>query len=454
LDTIRLHLSQNGEERYSLTRPALAEIGAGESYEQTAVALAGPGLDAYIFKVSVTQTDAHGGRVTYENSGVVDDVRRVPAMVRLTTRSEPLAGGYATVNLCILNYSYTDVEVVANHEDGAIPGDIFLSVVNEDGLEISRAAYSGTPEGAYRLGGTTYAAIPGGGTLCVDVPVLVPAGLEEGANIAFVGGVQRFSAEDPFGAGALTGGALRGSLDSDIVLTPYYGTAFTDKTDYVNDEAVIISGQALDRESGDPQPDAALRIGFETEGYRWNVDVTTDDNGDYRYEFHPTPGLSGAFTAWAAHPDVFDVIDQARFTYHRFYMAPASGDIATFKGSPFRFRIGLYNPGTTVLDDFTVSFRAFTLDGDGEVEENRMQGRAIIPSGFRLDAGGYADLELEISPQSDAPDQANVVYTVRSAQGAEQTFAATVTLVPSQPALRLASPEAGYVDMTVPGTWT
>ena len=55
---------------------------------------------------------------------------------------------------------------------------------------------------------------------------------------------------------------------STLTPTPYYGTALTDTPGYANEEPITISGQAIDRLTGQPLPNAPLKIGFAARGFR------------------------------------------------------------------------------------------------------------------------------------------------------------------------------------------
>jgi len=112
-------------------------------------------------------------------------------------------------------------------------------------------------------------------------------------------------------------------MDSGITKSEYFGTAQADRDSYSNDEVIVITGQAVTRATGNPRPNAALKIGFSTRGFRWFKEVTARRRGNYRYEYRPTLGLSGRFIVWAAHPDVYDLIRQDEFDLYRMYCRPS-----------------------------------------------------------------------------------------------------------------------------------
>ena len=200
-----------------------------------------------------------------------------------------------------------------------------------------------------------------------------------------------------------------------------------------------------------PKPDANLKIGFELNGFKWYVPITTDQDGHFEYAYRPEHGISGQFIVWAAHPSVYDIIDQSRFDLFRMYLSPGTGTITAFKNYPFTYQIGIYNPGTQVLDGFTLeSFRAYVIDDD-EIEQpvSQVTGSVAVPADFQIDKNGYEKLDFQVSADSGAPALVNIEYTIQSSQGAVGTFTAIVNLFESQPRLEMISPSSGFINTTV-----
>ena len=278
-----------------------------------------------------------------------------------------------------------------------------------------------------------------GDSLCVDIQVLVPESLAEGDRISFNGIIDAYTYD--YGGLALGGsgtGALSGSMDSGITLSEYYGTAQADQDLYADDDTVTITGQAIDRLTGLPLAATDLKIGFYMRGFKWYEDVVTDESGKFSFEYVPGPGVSGEFTVWSAHPDVFDVIDQDSFTFYRMYASPSQATIRSSKADALEFSISLINPGDLPITDFSLDFRAFTLDTDStEIPEAGIQGEAVIPEGFSVQPGETKRVTLRLIADADAPDEANVVYTLVSGQGASASMTGTVSLLPAVPVLNI-----------------
>jgi hypothetical protein len=454
LDRLELDLSLDGVAQFSQTIAAGQSVAAGDSYLGSAQFAAGPSVKDYLLKVSAID-EGETASVRYERSFVMPAVQP-GVMAELSLADVPLAGGYADVNVCVENPGWTDMNVIVNRSGGSEPGDIYVAINNAEGLEISRAYYKGYPPGTHIAGGVGYVTIPPQGSLCVDIQVLVPAELPQGAQLTFVAGTDKFTS-----GGKDNQASISGTMISGITFSAYYGTAICDKAVYTNNEPVIITGQAINRLTGLPEPDAPVKIGFSTRGYKWFVEkvpgplglpvtLTTDENGFYSYTYNPPSGSGGEFNVWAAHPDVFDTLRQAKFMLYRLYATPGRGDIRMSKADTLKFRVSLINPGDTALTGFNSSFKAYTVDGGGnEIPETTLSGQVLFEPAFELKAGERKEVEIELTADMDAPDSSTVEFIFSSSQGAAAAFTGSVSLAEAIPVLILQSPSAGYVDISL-----
>ncbi len=449
VNQLTVKLNAGGEDTFDTTLDLNRTIGGGQTHIEKLPVPVGTSLEERVVKISAVQTDEAGSQVVYRKDLVVSDVTNPSYAVDLNLAEVPLAGGYAMVHVCVKNNGYEKMDVVVSRNNGTEPGDIHVAVENEEGLEISRASYQGFPS-EYRISnGTAFVRINAGDSLCLDVQVLVPESLSQGDQIRFTGIVDAYSYD--FGGTALAGSdPLTGTMDSGITLSEYYGTAVVQKELYANNETVAISGQAIDRATGLPKPGADLKIGFYMRGFKWYENVTTDESGSFSFDYVPSAGVSGEFTIWSAHPDVFDIIDQDRFAFYRLYATPSTAQIRSSKADTLDFQISLINPGDLPLTDFSLDFRAFTLDDEGkQVTEDGLSGKLIVPEGFMVEPGQTRKITLQLSADQDAPDDAGVVYTLVSSQGATAAMTGEVTLVEAVPVLNITSPSIGYVETSL-----
>ena len=376
---------------------------------------------------------------------------RAPAAgIVVSANQLPLAGGLSSFQAQIYNRGYADMDIVVFRAGGSQPGDPYISVQNGLGQEVSRAAYTGAPPGTTVLAdGTGFVDMPPGSSLVLTISnVLTPAALTGATNTDFVAVVTNIY--NQIGTAAQTvSGPLSGGMVSSLAQTAYYGTAQTDKPNYVNNESIIISGQALSTSSGAPVTNAALNIGFAAGGFRWYQPVTTDVNGNYQYAYTPPVGFGGTLTIWAANPLVVDLLNQAQVNVYRLYDSPSFGDITMSQNDSLNFSIQLINPGSLPLTGFTTTCSAYQVSGGTQTPIATLTGTNLTGAGFGLGPNQSQSVNLQLTAAINAPSSARVVFTFTSAEGASVTFTGTVTLLPAVPLITVQTPPVGYLQASV-----
>ncbi len=426
-------------------------VGSGNWLDQEVVfPSASDTLPQSLLVRAIQETDANGSSVIYQRLVDFTDVAIPGLMVQVRANQLPLAGGLSSFEVELFNRSDTPIDLITARQNGSKPGDLYISVKNDQGQEVSRTEYTGAPSGAFFLAdGRARLRIAPGGSSRFSVPnVLVPEALSSNAVTTFeaVAGTIYY---DLGGDGELASGPLNGSTVSSLAQTEYDGTAMTDKAGYSDNETVAITGQAIDRATGQPVPNAELKLGFSTRGYRWEQPVTTDANGDYRYDYNSPPGLAGSLTVWAAHPLVFDALNQARINIYRLYAKPPFGDIRMSKNDTLSFSIELYNPGDTSLTDLAADFQAYQMQGTNPVPVATVTGMAELGTNFVIEAGKTRRVKLELTAASDAPDNLMADFAFHSAEGASAAFSGTTTLLPAVPVLSVVDPRVGYLEVSL-----
>lgn len=398
---------------------------------------------------ALQEEDEGGAKVYYQNPVDYVTVAEPGVMMEVAADQPPLAGGLATLNLRVFNRGYADVDLVVARGGGLQPGDLSVVVRNRLGQEVSRAEYAGMPPGSFLTpSGVGFLRIPPGGFKSFTVGnILVPDALGTNATTfeaRFSNIYYRYGSPTQ-----LVSGPIFGSMVSSLSLTPYYGTLTTDKTLYANDEAVQITGQAINRETGQPQPNVPLRIGFFTRGFKYYQSVTSDFSGAFTYTYSVPPGVSGVYKLWAAHPEVYDVLNQAEIKIYRAYLSPSAGDIRMTKNDTLSFNITLVNPGDEDLSGFTLQTEAWTMSGTNRVPNTNLTATVSLAPDFVIGPRENIRIPFNLTATLDAPDNAYVQFRLRSAEGATATFDANVTLLPANPLLTVTDPAAGYVDVSL-----
>ncbi len=451
LAQLTLTRSAAGASPLTVTNAWTVSINAGASQQLSVVVPEANVVAAQTIQISVSQqAESEGAVVTYQQTFSVTNSQLPGLEIAVSANQLPLAGGMSPIQVQIFNQAWVDMQVIVARGFGAQPGDVYISVQNNLGQEVSRTSFEGAPAGTVFLAdGTGYVDIPAGSSLSLTVPnVLAPLALTGATNTAFVAVASAIY--NQIGTSSQTqSGPLTGSMISSLAETPYYGTAQTDKLIYDNDEPVLISGQAIYYSSGLPAPNAALNLGFATRGYVWDQPVTTDSNGNYAYTYNPPPGFGGTLSLWAANPLVVDQLNQAMVEIDRLYATPSSGDIVMSKNGTLSFSVQVFNPGNMSLTAVSTSFAAYEVSGTNLVPLAKITGTNLTSSSLTIAPNQSLTVNLELAATSDAPNSAQVVFTFASAEGATTTFTGTVSLLPAVPVLAVTQPAVGYLEVNV-----
>lgn len=446
---IQLDMHSDGMPIFTWKKTLDMLLPENSAYSKTIIQPSGSEIHDRLLTIKTIQMDQSGNQVIYTRAFELTDIERPGQALEISTKAIPLSGGYANIMLCMINHGFADMDVVVSKNNGADPGDIYVAIKNEAGVVISKTRFNGFPSGTRVTNdGTAYVRIAPHSKKWIETRIMVPESLEKGDILTFEGVIEKtyYHMEDQ---PAIKSGLITGHFQSGITRSEYFGTASTQKDVYTNNEPIIISGQAIDRQANVPQPETDLKVGFYSRGFKWFENVQTDESGNYTYIYQPPMGLSGSFMIWAAHPDVFDTIDQDQFDLFRLYCTPATGDIRMSKADTMDFAVELYNPGEHTLTDFTFDFRSYIIDNEGhDIEEQRLDGNVHYDN-FILGPGEKRSVNLSLHAAIDAPANAGVAYTFISSQGASVVFKGAVSLLPAEPIISVVYPSAGFVDLSI-----
>jgi parallel beta-helix repeat protein len=414
-----------------------------------------PATDVYaphILNIYATQSSDTGSMVIYEESFTFENVRRPDLWIDLRATDIPIAGGYATVQACIFNQGYADMDIIVTKDDGKSPGDISLTLKNQDGLVLNQTQYNGIPGKAFVISGSksAFIRIAPSTSRCFTMNILVPENITPEADLFFEMAVKKYY-HNAGSSDAIEMGTITGELRSGISQSEYFGSASVSNNSFVNQQSIMIYGQAINRITQMPEGGAELKIGLYARGFEWYETVTCDEFGSYTFLYLPSKGMSGHFVVWASHPDVYDRLNQDEFDVYRMYHTPATGDIRMSKADTLNFSISLYNPGITAITGFTYDFNAYIVnDQTGEREEiNTLQGTVITDDTLKVAPAQHKSINMNLHADKDAPDNATVEYCIAASNGASVTFTGYVSLLPSVPLISVETPAVGYVEMSI-----
>ncbi|HZM01547.1 MAG TPA: Ig-like domain-containing protein [Candidatus Saccharimonadales bacterium] len=446
-----LNRAITGVEPLAVTQ-AVTSINASASSSQVVVLPESSVVANQTMTVNVfQQTDSEGDNVVYQQTFQLTNSQLPGTEIAVSANQLPLAGGLTSFQVNIINQGYTPMQVIVSRGFNAKPGDVYISVRNNLGQEVSRTPFQGTPPGTtFASDGIGYINIATGASLSFAVPnVLTPEALAGTTNVIFAAVASNIYNQIETPAQVVSGPLSGTMVAASLALPPYYGTSQTDHTGYSNAEPVVISGQAISQSTGLPVANAALNIGFATRGYQWYQAVTTDANGNYQYTYNPPPGFGGTLNIWAAHPLVVDKLNQNTITVSRMYCTPSGEDIEMSKNGTLNFSIQLINPGDTALTAVTTDFSAYQVSGTNLTPITSVHGTNLTGSSFTIAPNQSMTVNLELAADTTAPSSVQVDFTFTSALGASVTLAGSVDLLPAVPVLTVPAPSTGYLEVSL-----
>ena len=397
--------------------------------------------------------DEGGSRVTYEFQDQKAGAEAPPTQASLSTAMIPVAGSVTDVEITIPNYGAVPLELILGRAGGSEDGDVSVVVLDSNGEVVSRKSSRGigATNATVRQDGSITVTIPEGGSYSFVIPaVLIPeylGALGEGATLAL-------EISDLYSGLGTTmvqsqSSLLEGRTFTQLIETPYFGSLFTDRDRYANDDEIVITGQSINRNTSTPEGNVPLRIGFGVNGFVFYEEVDTDENGDFEYRYRPPAGFAGTLNLWAAHPLVEDQLKQKSIDFFRVFLAPNVGQIVMSKSDFLDFELVLNNPGQLALTDFQLTARVYTLDGEDETDIDTISVELRGSGSFDVAADNRQGVPLRAIAAANAPDDALVALTFTSLEGASASFSGVFSLRPAVPVLSFTTPSVGYVDQSV-----
>jgi fibronectin type 3 domain-containing protein len=177
------------------------------------------------------------------------------------------------------------------------------------------------------------------------------------------------------------------SQDGVLSDTPYTATIDSvEPASSYGDEPVMISGQALERDTVQPLAQVPVKLVIVANGFERQAELMTDSTGHYQYSFNPLPAESGIFTVSAIHPDLLARPGQGQFTINRVLVKPTTLKLNLPKNYERNFDVvqAITGEGTTATNLRLVYEAADQPSGQ-------------FPTGITLTLGDPLDLQPEQS---------------------------------------------------------
>jgi len=169
---------------------------------------------------------------------------------------------------------------------------------------------------------------------------------------------------------------LTGEFPILLADTSYYGTITSISPEAsFGEQDVIITGQAIERDSSDPLGLVPLKLVLSLEGFERTMEVMTDENGLFRYTFTPLAGESGRYQVRAVHPDLLDKPVQGEFVIQRVIVRPTTVNLSIPRNYEQSFFVGTSTGTGTSLSNLQLLYLPEDQDG------------GILPEGVNLNPG-------------------------------------------------------------------
>jgi hypothetical protein len=163
-------------------------------------------------------------------------------------------------------------------------------------------------------------------------------------------------------------------------VTPYSGqiNSVTPALSYGN-EAVNISGRAVNRTGGEAMANSELTLVLTVDGFKRQISVVSDDQGLFNYRFVPQSGDRGIYRIAAIHPKEKDSSATAEFTIDRIKFSRAHYPLLAAKNIATRIE--------------TSASAAADTQGIRWVIRAEDQPSGKLPQGIKIDGGNGIDIQ-------------------------------------------------------------
>jgi RHS repeat-associated protein len=279
-------------------------------------------------QVRIVLTPNPGEKVTLIRE---DQVDVFDGMLSLRLGNEEFVRGVTgTVWFSLENTGAETIEIITaadsgNRDSGSIR--YLLTDSDDNVLVTSGFRQSGGSDLVTLSNGHVVTRIPPGGAFTSEPSVIqIPSGTPDELTVRlFIDDIYyRHTKEDEVRMNGLTG-----DFDLTLTDTSYYGT-ITEITPQISegDQDIVITGQAIDRDTEQPLADAVLNLVITLNGFERSYEVISDQNGSFSHTFIPLSGESGRYQVRLVHPDLLDKPIHGEFTITRVTVTPSAVNLS------------------------------------------------------------------------------------------------------------------------------
>lgn len=240
------------------------------------------------------------------------------------------------------------------------------------------------------------------------------------------------------GKSATTQRSVEVKLAPALSLTPYIALidAIEPAVSYGN-EPVVISGKAVERLTAQPMANTPLKLVLTVDGFKRQINLVTDANGAFSYQFIPQASDSGLYQVAVIHPKDEASPALGQFTISRIKFNAVNYPLLAAKDIPARVEV------TASVQDDTQGLRWVMRASD--------QPQGQLPQGIKINSGNAVDINAgksaamiaEFIADETASETGTVVLTALAANSADKErgrMTVHYRLIPAESALYAQTP--------------
>lgn len=295
---------------------------------------------------------------------------------------EFLRGGTGKVWFHLENAGDQEIELITATQDGNKPSSTLrYQLVDEDSNVLVTAPFqqAGGADLVTLSNHKVIARIPAGGSFSSEPTLIsIPSGVPDQLRVRLV--IDQLSYHQTREDQVVMQG-LSGEFPVSLVDTSYFGEISSVEPAVSNgDQDIIITGQAVERESEEALADVPLNLVITVSGFERKVEVNTGEDGSFTYAFTPNSGESGRYQVRAVHPDLLDKPVHGEFVITRVAVRPATVNLSIPRNYQQQVSVTVETGIGTELSNLELLYR----------EEDQTGG--VYPAGVHLTPGPVREL--------------------------------------------------------------
>ncbi|MBU0677139.1 MAG: Ig-like domain-containing protein [Verrucomicrobia bacterium] len=353
--------------------------------------------------------------------------------------------GYA--RFVVHNTSDEEIEIITATGNGASASpEVRLKLVTDEGMVLAVQPVKQAFGNVLTIAeGVTVARIPAGGSFTSE-PVQMPVPSSAPDTVRLVLEIDaihyRYGEPEHVKIGGLTT-----TRDISLQETYYYaGVTNITPVNSMGDEDILIEGHAVNRASGQPQPNVPVKLVISVNGFERTHRLYGDSTGHWGYSFSPLANEAGVYRVWAVHPDLLDKPLQGMFAISRVQVGPTIVNMDLARGLSRNVSIAVQTSAGLSLTNVYLQYDA--ADQVGGVLPTGMH--VVTPAPFPVIAsGGRANLIFEVWGDDSAAASGSLVLKLKSDPNPLSTWTAVTVNYQIHAAEPLLWWSPNYVDTGV-----